>query len=171
MNLLSLMPIVKDFPKPGIVFRDIAPLLSSYQARRYVTQCIVREWAGAVDAVAGLEARGFPFATSVADALCVPLILIRKKGKVPGEKISHTYDLEYGRDTCECARASCSPGLRVLVIDDILATGGTAEAACTLIEKTGGVVVGCSFILELAHLHGRKKLSRYCVHTVETVRE
>jgi adenine phosphoribosyltransferase len=113
MNLLSLMPVVKDFPKPGIVFRDIAPLLFSRQARRYVTQCIVREWRGDVDAVAGLEARGFPFATSVADALGVPLILIRKKGKVPGEKVSCTYGLEYGSDTCELSRSSCSPGLRV----------------------------------------------------------
>lgn len=171
MNLLSLMPVVKDFPKPGIIFRDVTPLLASSRARRYVTECIVRTWRGKVDAVAGLEARGFPFATSVADALDTSLLLIRKKGKVPGEKISYTYALEYGTDTCELGRSSCYPGLRVLVVDDILATGGTAQAACTLIEQSGAVVVGCSFVLELAHLNGRMKLDRHAVHSVETLTE
>lgn len=171
MNVLALMPPVKDFPKPGIIFRDIAPLLASSKARRYVTRCIQQKWMGEIDAVAGLEARGFPFATSVADALDVSLILIRKKGKVPGEKITYTYDLEYGTDTCELSRAACKPGLRVLVVDDILATGGTAEAACSLIEKAGATVVGCSFVLELAHLNGRVKLRDRAVHAVATLRE
>lgn len=159
MDLASYITAVPNHPKPGITFRDITPLLSAPNAMRRVVQAMRMFWFGKVDAIAGLDARGFLFGPSLAMELGVPFVMVRKKGKLPGKTVSCSYELEYGTDTIEMIHGVIQPGMRVLVLDDLLATGGTAAAACKLVESVGGHVAGCAFVIELVSLNGRSKLS------------
>jgi adenine phosphoribosyltransferase len=161
---------VHDFPVPGITFRDITPLLGDAGAfRRAVDELTEPFAADRITHVVGVEARGFLFAAPVAYRLgagCVPL---RKPGKLPYQTVEHTYELEYGTDTLAAHVDAVPPGARVLVVDDVLATGGTARAACHLVRALGGVVVGCAFLLELGFLSGRARLVDERVHALVAV--
>ena len=149
---------VPDFPKPGILFRDITPLLLSPEAFKETIKQMAVQWKGRVDMIAALDARGFIFGAALALNLGLPLVIVRKKGKLPGKTIGVSYGLEYGKDSIEiCADTLPSMG-HVLVVDDLLATGGTAKAACDLLERAGLSVAGCAFVIELADLPGRKVL-------------
>jgi adenine phosphoribosyltransferase len=164
VNIQSLVQDVPDFPKPGILFKDISPLLHSIEGYRHVIDTFAYRYAKArLDVVIGIESRGFLFASTLAYALRLPLALIRKQGKLPHPKISHSYELEYGNDTIELHETAVQAGTRALLIDDLLATGGTALAGCELIEKMGGEVVEIATVIELAYLHGRERLKGYDV--------
>ncbi len=152
--LKLLIRDVPDFPRPGILFRDITPLLLSPDAFNATVDAMVAEWAGKTDMIAALDARGFIFGTALARELRLPLILVRKKGKLPGKTESASYGLEYGKDIIEVCTDTLPANGRVLVVDDLLATGGTAGAACSLLEKVGLTVAGCAFVVELANLPG-----------------
>ena len=153
---------VPDFPKPGILFRDITPLLGDAKAREAVLD-LLEEAASRLNlnAIAGVESRGFLFGMALADRLAIPFVPIRKAGKLPYEKIEHSYDLEYGSATLEIHTDAVKKGDRVLIHDDLLATGGTAVAAAQLIERIGGEVAGFSFIIALNFLDGRRVLEAY----------
>ena len=158
---------VPDFPKAGILFRDITPLLGSPEAFRTSVRRIADHFRGRnVDAVAAVEARGFLFAAPLALELDVALVPIRKPGKLPCETIALSYALEYGTDALEIHADAFSPGANVLVVDDLLATGGTVEACCRLVEKAGAKVVACAFLVELAGLNGAKRISQYEVFSL-----
>jgi adenine phosphoribosyltransferase len=158
---------VVDFPSPGIVFKDITPLLADIDAFRFAVDALADPWAGAeVDLVAGIEARGFLFAAPVAYRLGAGLIPLRKPGKLPWETVERPYELEYGTDSVHAHRDAAGPGDRVLVIDDVLATGGTAAAACGLLEDLGAVVVGVGVLLELGFLDGRARLGQRDVRSL-----
>lgn len=160
MNLSSYLRDVKDFPKPGIVFKDITPLLQSPAAMDETSKQIVERFkADKIDKVAAIESRGFIFGALVAARLGVGFIPVRKPGKLPWRTQSVNYILEYGSGTLEMHEDAVKKGERVIVVDDLLATGGTARAACELVERLGGRVTGCAFVVELAFLHGRKKLT------------
>ncbi len=162
LSLTEYIRSIPDFPKPGILFRDITPLLANADAFRQAVlrlARVARDWK--IEAVAAAEARGFLFAAPMAFQLDVPLIPIRKKGKLPFQTLSHTYDLEYGSDTVEMHADAIRPGASVLVVDDLLATGGTMDACCQLIESAGGRIAGCAFLIELVDLGGSKRLERY----------
>ncbi len=151
-----------DFPKPGILFRDITPLLAAPAAFQEAVNQLAAAFAGErIDVVAAAEARGFIFAAPVALKLGAGLVPIRKPGKLPGECLSLSYELEYGTDTLEIRADAISRGARVLVLDDLLATGGTIDACCRLVEKAGGQVAGCAFVIELLGCGGAKKIERY----------
>ena len=149
---------VNDFPKPGVVFKDFTPLLADPHALRAVVDDVVIRYHGHVDAIAGIEARGFMIGTACAVALGVGFVPIRKKGKLPAATFTASYDLEYGTETIEVHQDACREGQRVLIMDDVLATGGTAEAACTLVERTGSQVVGVDVVCEIEALRGRERL-------------
>lgn len=156
---------IPDFPKKGILFRDITPLLADAKALAAAIDELARPFRGKpIDAVAAVEARGFIFGSAVARALDVGFVPLRKKGKLPWKTQSVTYDLEYGADTIEVHRDGIRKGMQVLMVDDLLATGGTMAAACQLVEKLGGIVAGLTFLIELTDLPGRKKLSKYPIH-------
>jgi adenine phosphoribosyltransferase len=160
MNLASYLRDVPDFPKPGIVFKDITPLLQSPAAMdETVAQITDRFRQDKIDKVAAIESRGFIFGALVASRLGVGFIPLRKPGKLPWRTQSVNYMLEYGSGTLEIHEDAVRKGERVIVVDDLLATGGTARAACELLERLGGRVVGCAFVVELAFLPGRKKLT------------
>lgn len=162
LKLTDYIRSIPDFPKPGILFRDITPLLASPEAfGEAIRQLAERFRDPKIDAIAAAEARGFLFASPLALKLGAALVPIRKPGKLPYETISHTYDLEYGSDTLEIHADAVPAGANVLVVDDLLATGGTVEACCQLVEKAGGRVVGCAFVIELLGLAGAKKIARY----------
>ncbi len=168
-NLADYIRAIPDFPKPGIMFRDITPLLANPVAfREAVRQLFQRVRGRKIDVVAAAEARGFLFAAPVAVELHAALVPIRKKGKLPFTTLSHTYDLEYGSDTVEMHVDAIPQGAAVLMVDDLLATGGTMEACCRLVEKAGGRVVACAFLVELLALGGAAKLSRY--ETISLIR-
>ncbi len=153
---------IPDFPKPGILFKDITPVLADPVLFRYVVDALAaRHRAGGVTKVAVVESRGFLFGSAVAYALGVGLVPIRKKGKLPYQTVEQSYDLEYGKATLEIHEDAFRAGDRVVLIDDLLATGGTARAAADLIEKLGAVVVELDFLVELAFLKGRDKLTRF----------
>lgn len=152
---------VPDFPKEGIMFKDITPVLENATLSAEIIKEFTNKMEGKVDAIAGIESRGFLFGFPVAVALGIPFILIRKKGKLPYKTISHKYDLEYGSAEIEMHVDTITPGMNVLVHDDLLATGGTAVAASELIIKQGGNVAGYSFLVELAFLNGADKLNKY----------
>ncbi|NUQ63525.1 MAG: adenine phosphoribosyltransferase [Pirellulales bacterium] len=159
LNLMDYIREIPDFPKPGILFRDITPLLACPEAFRLaVRQMAERIGDRKVDVVAAAEARGFLFASPLALELRAALVPIRKAGKLPYKTLSHTYQLEYGTDTLQIHVDAIPPGSNVLVVDDLLATGGTVEACCRLVEKAGGAVVGCAFLIELAVLEGAKRI-------------
>lgn len=165
----SLIRDIPDFPKSGILFKDITPVLTSAPAFQQVIDCLVEQaenWAP--DIVAGVESRGFLFGAPVALALGLGFVPIRKAGKLPAETEQEEYVLEYGTGILEAHRDSIQPGQRVLIIDDLLATGGTAAASARLMEKLGGRVAGFSFLVELGFLKGREALSGYEVHSLLT---
>ncbi|MEO8851909.1 MAG: adenine phosphoribosyltransferase [Allobranchiibius sp.] len=160
---------IADFPKPGIVFKDLTPLFADAQAFRAVVDDITERFRGHVDAVAGIEARGFIVGVPVALALGLPFVAVRKAGKLPGEVIAQSYDLEYGSATVEITSDAVSSGDRVLVVDDLLATGGTAAATCALLERTGAQVAGVQMLMELSFLDGRSALGGREVHVMVSV--
>lgn len=151
---------VPDFPEPGIVFKDISPLLANTDALRYAVDAIADPWVGGeIDAVVGIDARGFIFGAPVAYRLGCGFIPVRKPGKLPRETVGRDYALEYGTNRLEMHADSLQPGNRVVLIDDVLATGGTAAAAVSIIGDLGASVAGTSFLLELAALGGRERLA------------
>ena len=153
---------IPDFPKPGIVFKDITPLFLDHEALRYaVDQLADYARSREIDYIVSAEARGFVLGAAVAVAADAGFILARKPGKLPREVASVEYELEYGVDALEVHADAVQGGARVLVHDDLLATGGTAGALCELVEQSGGVVAGCAFVIELAFLHGRDRLRGY----------
>jgi len=162
LNLSDYIRSIPDFPKPGILFRDITPLLSSARALRYAVEGLVNPFRDKkIEIVAAAEARGFIFAAPVALELNAALVPIRKPGKLPFKTLAYTYDLEYGTDTLQIHSDAISRGAKVLVVDDLLATGGTVEACCKLVEKAGGTVVGCAFLIELTGLKGARRIAKY----------
>lgn len=159
MDLEALIRDVPDFPKPGIIFKDITPLLADPDALKYTADQLAGQYADEnIQLVTGIESRGFIFGSMIAERLDVGFAPIRKPGKLPAEKLSESYTLEYGTDTVEMHVDVVNPGSRVLMTDDLLATGGTMQAACRLVEKLQGIVVGASFVIELSFLRGREKL-------------
>lgn len=161
MDIKSVIRTIPDYPKPGIMFRDVTTLLGNARAFRTTVDLLVQPYAGTrIDKVAGIEARGFILAGAVAHQLSVGFVPVRKKGKLPWKTIGQSYDLEYGTDTVEIHADAVNKGDNVLIVDDLIATGGTAEAAIKLIEKAGGNVVGCSFIVDLPELGGRARLEK-----------
>ena len=160
---------VPDFPQPGVTFKDLTPLFANGPVFAQVIDAIATEYGGAFDVVAGIEARGFVLAAAVAYASGAGLVPIRKAGKLPRAVVSAAYALEYGEAVLEVHADSFEPGARVLVLDDVLATGGTAAAAISLVERAGGVVVGFSVLLELAILEGRGRLAERNVHALLTI--
>ncbi|GAA3382852.1 adenine phosphoribosyltransferase [Cryptosporangium minutisporangium] len=160
---------VPDFPKPGVGFKDLTPLFANGPAFAQVIDAIATEYGGAFDVVAGIEARGFVLAAAVAYASGAGLVPIRKAGKLPRATVSAAYALEYGEAVLEVHADAFEPGSRVLLLDDVLATGGTAAAAISLVEQAGGEVVGFSVLMELAFLDGRARLPERDVHALLTV--
>ncbi|KPL19989.1 MAG: adenine phosphoribosyltransferase [candidate division Zixibacteria bacterium SM23_81] len=153
---------VPDFPKKGIVFRDITTLLKDKVAYRQVIETLYDHYKNrSVDVVVGIEARGFLLASSLAYKLGVGVVPVRKPGKLPAETLRVEYELEYGTDALEIHRDAIEKGQKVLIVDDLLATGGTVAATCQMVEKVGGEIVGIAFLIELDFLRGRKKLNGY----------
>ena len=167
MDLKQYVTIVPDFPKPGIQFKDITTIMDKGEVYKYATDQIVnyaRE--KKIDVVVGPEARGFIIGCPVAYALGVGFIPVRKEGKLPREVIRVEYGLEYGKDVLTMHKDAIKPGQRVLITDDLLATGGTIEATIKLVEQLGGVVAGIAFLIELTYLEGREKLKGYDILTL-----
>ena len=150
---------IPDYPKPGIQFRDVTTLWGDARGLRTAIDLLVQPYAGVrIDKVAGIEARGFVLGGAVAHQLSVGFVPVRKKGKLPGPTIAEEYALEYGTDTVEIHDDAIQAGQSVLIVDDLLATGGTAEAGIKLVERLGGKIVGCAFVIDLPDLGGRKRL-------------
>lgn len=161
-KLQSIIRDVPDFPKPGILFKDITPIMMNPELSNEIVEHLALLYKDAgISAIAGIESRGFLFGYPLAMRLGIPFILIRKKGKLPYDKISCEYKLEYGSATIEIHTDAVKKGDRVLIHDDLLATGGSAEAAARLIQKAGGEVFGFDFLVELEFLKGRQKLESY----------
>ena len=167
MNLKDTIRTIPDYPKPGIMFRDVTTLLGQPRAFRRAVDEMVQPYAGTrIDKVAGIEARGFILGGAVAHQLGKGFIPVRKKGKLPSETISQEYELEYGTDKVEIHKDAVFDGARVLLVDDLIATGGTAEAAVKLIGRAGGNVLGASFVIELPDLGGRSRLEAYDIEVL-----
>ena len=160
---------VPDFPQPGIVFKDLMPLFADGASFRRVVDGIVAHYSGEFDVVAGVEARGFVVAAAVAYATGTGVVPVRKAGKLPRKALSASYALEYGEATLEVHEDAFIAGQRVLVVDDVLATGGTAGAAIDLVERAGGTVAGFTVLMELGFLAGRERLAPRTVHALLTV--
>ena len=160
---------IPDFPHEGIIFRDVTTLFSDPRGFRMAVDQLVHPFAGQrIDKVVGLEARGFILGGAVAHQLCVGFVPVRKQGKLPGDVLSEAYTLEYGKAVVEIHEDAIQPGERILVVDDLLATGGTATAGIKLIERLGGEITGCAFVVDLPELGGRKRLEDMgmSVHTL-----
>jgi adenine phosphoribosyltransferase len=157
---------IPDFPKPGIVFKDITPLLADAAAFRAMIDALVAPYRGRVDSVLGIESRGFIIGAAAALALGTGIAIVRKPGKLPYRTHRASYELEYGSDTLEIHHDAVGHGHRVLLIDDLLATGGTASAAIELVGRCGGVVTACAFVIELGFLNGRRRLVPHEVHAL-----
>lgn len=169
MELARLVRSIPDFPVKGILFRDITTLIRDGDAFQEAINTMVDHYTDArveIDVVAAVEARGWIFGAPLAYELGAGFVPIRKPSKLPGEKISISYSLEYGENTLEMHRDAISPGTRVLLVDDLLATGGSGKAAVDLVEKLGGRVVGIAFLIELVDLHGRDRLKGYDVYSM-----
>jgi adenine phosphoribosyltransferase len=166
MDLRRYIRDIPDFPKPGIVFKDITPLLADAGAFRAMIDALVAPYRGAVDMVLGIESRGFIIGAAAALALGTGIAIVRKPGKLPYETHRATYDLEYGSDALEIHRDAVGDGHRVLLIDDLLATGGTAAATIGLVERCGGRIMACAFVIELGFLAGRARLAPHPVHAL-----
>jgi len=163
MDLKQHIRGIPDFPIPGILFYDISTILKSSEAMQFAIDSLhtqIKDWRP--DIIAGIESRGFLFATPLALRMELPMMMIRKAGKLPGEVVSYEYDLEYGTDKIQIQADAIKSGQRVVIVDDLLATGGTLEASVKLCEKVGGEVVGCSVVIELDFLNGRENLSAPC---------
>ncbi len=161
---------IVDYPDPGVTFRDITPLIGDGSAFRAAIDGLVAATEGQpVDRVVGVESRGFIFAAPVADRLGAAFVPVRKAGKLPWAVVREEYDLEYGSDKLEIHRDAIHPGERILIVDDVLATGGTAAATAKLVETLGGVIAGLSFVIELAHLNGRSKLGERPITTLMSI--
>lgn len=161
-ELKDFVTTIPDFPEPGIMFRDITSILDDAEGLQLAIDTLQKFLEGLdVDVIAGTESRGFIFGMPIAYNLHKPFVLIRKKGKLPRETISETYDLEYGQATIEIHKDSIKPGQKVVLVDDLIATGGTIEAAAHLVERLGGEVVKMIFVMELAGLKGRERLAKY----------
>jgi adenine phosphoribosyltransferase len=168
--ILERIRDVPDYPKPGIVFKDITPLLADHTAFAAVVDAVVAYYGrGTIDKVVGIEARGFILAAPIAYHFGAGFVPVRKRGKLPAATYEQTYDLEYGTETIEMHRDSFRPGERVLIVDDVLATGGTALATAELVRRGGAEVVGLSVLMELSFLNGRDKLDNVDLHTLVTV--
>lgn len=169
MKIEDYIRDIQDFPKEGIGFKDITPLLNDHAAMVETTKQLL-ELIGnqKVDRVVGMESRGFFFATLLAEKLGAGFVPVRKPKKLPFDTISEEYSLEYGTDILEMHADAIKPGEKVLIHDDVLATGGTAEAVCKLVEKLGGEIVQVNFLMELSFLHGRNKLAKYDVKSLLT---
>jgi adenine phosphoribosyltransferase len=165
----DLTAVVPDFPKPGITFRDLTPVFADGPALRVITDALTEPFAGKVDAIAGVEARGFVLAAAAAYALGTGVLIIRKPGKLPQEVLSESYDLEYGSATLQVQPNTLPAGSRVLVLDDVLATGGTLAASTKLIETAGWIVAGVSVVLELTELNGRDALPGRDIRSLHAV--
>src|SRR5881628_2107816 len=150
---------IPDFPKPGIVFRDITPLLADRHAFRAMVDGFVERYRGQADVVLGIESRGFLIGAAVAYGLGTGIALVRKPGKLPSQTYTARYELEYGSDALEIHHDAVGDHHGVLIVDDLLATGGTASAAVELVQRCGGRVVACAFVIELAFLNGRQRLA------------
>lgn len=161
MTIKSRIRTVPHYPKQGVMFRDITTLLKDPVGLRITIDELVRRYQDQkIDKIAGIESRGFILGAPLAFALGKGFIPIRKKGKLPAETIGHDYELEYGTDRIEIHTDAIEPGERVLLVDDLIATGGTAEAACKLIEKMGGKIVECCFVIDLPDIGGRARLEK-----------
>ncbi len=168
-KLRELIRDVPDFPKPGVLFKDITPLLASPAGLSLAVEYLTQPFRGIdVDLVVGAESRGFIFGTAVARNMSAGFVPVRKPGHLPAETASEEYDLEYGTDSLEIHRDAIKPGQRVLLVDDLLATGGTMAACCRLVSSLGGEIVGIAVLIELGSLSGREKLSDYPVHSILT---
>jgi len=162
MDLTKTIRTVPNWPKPGIMFRDITSLLTNPQAFRYCIEQLKQQYQNKhITKIAGIESRGFIFSAALAHELNLPFILIRKKNKLPPPTLAQEYKLEYGTDKIEINSDAITKNDTVLIIDDLLATGGTMAAACHLVEKSGGTIAGCAFIVNLPDLHGTEKLKKY----------
>ncbi len=168
-HLKELVRAIPDFPIPGILFRDVTPLLRDPRGLREVVDRLAEDFRGAgIDVVAGIESRGFIFGAPLAMALGVGFVPIRKPGRLPYDKVSREYALEYGTNVLEMHADAVRSGERVLIVDDLLATGGTAGASAHLVEAIGGVVAAAAFVIELEFLGGRKALAGYDVRSLIT---
>ena len=166
-NIKDLVRDVRDYPKPGIVFKDITPVLSDIDALRTSIKEMAAPFTNlGIDIVVGIESRGFIFGAPIADLLNAGFVPVRKPGKLPWKTKSVSYDLEYGTDTLEIHKDAITEGQNVLIVDDLLATGGTTEATCKLVSKLGGNIKGLSVLIELETLNGRKRLNQYNVHSL-----
>ncbi len=167
-ELKDYVRTIPDYPEPGIMFRDVTSVLQDADGLKLAIDGMIEKIGDPdqVDVIVGTESRGFIFGMPIAYNLHKPFVLVRKKGKLPCETISKSYDLEYGSATIEMHRDSIKPGQRVVVVDDLIATGGTIEAAIDMIEELGGKVVKAVFLMELAGLNGREKLKGYDVESV-----
>ena len=168
-RMLATMRDVPDFPKAGVIFKDITPVLGDGPLFADLVAHIASRYAGQVDKVAGVKSRGLIIGAPVAVALGVGFVPIRKAGKLPGETYRADYALEYGTATIEIHRDAFAPGERVLIFDDVLATGGTAQAACTLVKESGAAVTAFEVVIEIESLGGRKLLSEWPVHAIAAV--
>ncbi|MEH7306499.1 adenine phosphoribosyltransferase [Neobacillus drentensis] len=167
MDLKDFITIVPDWPKKGIKFKDITPLMNNGEAYKYATdQIVAYAKERKIDIIVGPEARGFIIGCPVAYALGIGFAPVRKEGKLPRETIKVGYGLEYGKDTLTIHKDAIKPGQRVLITDDLLATGGTIDATIQLVEQLGGIVAGIAFLVELSYLEGRQKLDGYDVLTL-----
>jgi adenine phosphoribosyltransferase len=166
-QIKALIRDVHDFPEPGVVFKDITPVLADPIAFSTITDLmVVRFGRGNVDKVVGIEARGFIIASPVAYHFGAGFVPIRKQGKLPSETVGQDYELEYGTATLELHIDAITPGERVLIVDDVLATGGTAQAAASLVQRVGGKVCGIATVTELEFLHGRERLAEHELYTL-----
>ncbi len=166
-SIKDLVRDVRDYPKPGIVFKDITPVLSDIDALRTSIKEMAAPFTNlGIDIVVGIESRGFIFGAPIADLLNAGFVPVRKPGKLPWKTKSVSYELEYGTDALEIHEDAITEGQNVLIVDDLLATGGTAEATCKLVSKLGGNIKGLSVLIELEDLNGRKRLNQYNVHSL-----
>ena len=166
-SIKDLVRDVRDYPKPGIVFKDITPILSNIDALRTSIKEMAAPFTNlGIDIVVGIESRGFIFGAPIADLLNAGFVPVRKPGKLPWKTKSVSYELEYGTDALEIHEDAITEGQNVLIVDDLLATGGTAEATCKLVSKLGGNIKGLSVLIELEFLNGRKRLNQYNVHSL-----
>lgn len=166
-TLATMVRDVPDFPRPGVMFKDITPILASPPALSLAVEYLTQPFRDqSVDVVVGAESRGFIFGTAVARNLSAGFVPVRKPGKLPYKTRRAEYELEYGRDALEIHEDAIRPEMRVLLVDDLLATGGTMAACCKLVEELRGRIVGAAFLIELSFLHGRQKLANYPVYSV-----
>ncbi len=167
MDFKKEIRVIEDFPEEGISFKDITTVLKNPKSLKSCIDELANKFKGLdIDIIVGPESRGFIFATPLAYKLNAGFVPVRKPGKLPAETLKYEYDLEYGKDSLEIHKDSIKPGQKILIVDDLLATGGTISATASLIEELGGQVVGIGFFIELAELNGRKKLSNYDVESL-----